>query len=69
MSIRNKEFIWLIKHPKELEKYAGQYIAISNQKIIAHSHDFTEVFFKAKKKAEQEPLFHKVDRKNEEVIL
>ena len=66
---RNNEFIWFIKHSKELEKYSGEYIAIAGQRIISHGVDFSKVFHEAKQKTEQEPLFHKVPLKNVEVIL
>ena len=53
------EYNWLVDHPEETAKYAGEYIAIVGEKIVAHGSDFLEVSKEAKKVAPR-PLFHKV---------
>ena len=54
-----KEFTWFIEHSELEEKYAGEYIAIVNDVVVAHGKDFKEVLKEAKKHGD-EPLFHKV---------
>jgi len=53
------EHKWLATHPQEVAKYAGQYIAVVGQKIVAHGYDFEAVFHKAQK-FDDDPLFDKV---------
>lgn len=53
------EYNWLVDHPEETVKYAGEYIAIVGERIVAHGSDFLEVAKEAKKVAPR-PLFHKV---------
>jgi hypothetical protein len=45
-----KDFQWLCEHSLEIdEKYAGEYIAIVDQKIVAHGKDFFKVMEEATK--------------------
>ena len=37
------EFNWLIAHPEEAQKYAGEYIALVGESIVAHGKDFKAV--------------------------
>ena len=53
------EYNWLVDHFEETAKYAGEYIAIVGEKIVAHGSDFLEVAEEARKVASS-PLFHKV---------
>ncbi len=53
------EYNWLVDHAEETEKYAGEYIALVGEKIVAHGNDFLKVAEEAKKVASS-PLFHKV---------
>ena len=46
-------------HFEETAKYAGEYIAIVGEEIVAHGSDFLKVAKEAKKVAPR-PLFHKV---------
>lgn len=40
---------WMSKHPQEIFKHAGEYIAISNFKIVASGSTSTEVVRKVQK--------------------
>lgn len=45
-----KDFQWLCEHALEIdEKYAGEYIAVVNKKIVAHGKDFHKVMEEATK--------------------
>jgi len=51
-----KDFQWLCEHSLEIgRKYAGEYIAVVNQKIVAHGKDFHKVMEEATK-IDPEPL-------------
>ena len=53
------EYNWLVDHPEETAKYAGEHIAIVGEKIVAHGSDFLKVVKEAKGISPR-PLFHKV---------
>ena len=53
------EYLWFLKHPEIEIQYAGEYIAIVGEAIVAHGKDFNEVLQEAKKYGE-DPLLHKV---------
>ncbi len=51
-----KDFQWLCEHSLEISrKYPGEYIAIADEKIIAHDKDFKKMMEEAKK-IDPEPL-------------
>ncbi len=62
----NKELEWVSKHPKEIEKYAGKWVGIVDNKIICVGNSAKEVLEKAKIK---QPLIFKVPRKDEEMYI
>ncbi len=64
----NEEYNWLIEHPEIEEQYAGEYIAIVDDRIVAHGKAFKEVLAEAKKHGE-EPLFHKVPVADKEQVV
>ena len=53
------EYNWLVDHPEETAKYAGEYIAIVGEQIVAHGSDFSEVVKEARKFSDR-PLLDKV---------
>ena len=54
-----KEFDWLLAHPEIASQYAGEYIAIGKDAVVAHGKDFSAVLQEAEKQG-KEPLIHKV---------
>ncbi len=63
------EFNWLITHPDEVQKYAGEYIAIVGDAIVAHGKDFKAVLATAENQTNQEPFIHKVPPADREVVV
>ncbi|MBU1262049.1 hypothetical protein KKG61_04325 [bacterium] len=55
----DKESGWLAAHPEEEAKYKGEYIAVVEEKIVAHGSDFIKVIEEAKVYSD-DPLFAKV---------
>lgn len=47
--MRSKELSWLLSHPEVENKYAGEYIAIAEDSIVAHGEDFKQVLKEAEK--------------------
>jgi len=68
--VREKELNWMSSHRKEVEKYAGKWIAVLDNKILASGNSVKEVVALAKKKAARKlPLVTKVPRKDEEMYV
>ena len=63
-----KESTWLLSNPEVESQYAGEYIAIIGETIVAHGKDFQKVLEEAKKYGEN-PLFHKVPSSDKEMIV
>lgn len=63
-----KEYTWFLEHPEIEEKYAGEYIAIVDDTVVAHGKDFKQVLEEAKKHG-KEPLFHKVPAADKEQVV
>ena len=63
-----KEFEWFIAHPEEAQKYAGEYIAIVDEAIVAHGKDFQAVLLTAERQTGQEPFMYKVPLADREVV-
>ena len=59
--------VWSLTHPLNFNKYKGEYIALVNDRIIAHGKKFEKVEKKAKK-VDKEPVFVKIPE-NEIMIL
>ena len=53
-----QDFKWLCKHPEINEQYKGEYIAILDEKVVAHGSNLEEVIEKAKKFGDK-PLISK----------
>ncbi len=59
--------IWSFIHPLNFNKYKGEYIALVNDRIVAHRKEFEKVYRKALN-IHKEPTFAKVPE-NELMIL
>ena len=49
------QFNWLREHPEEEAKYAGEFIAVADGRIVAHGHNCGEVLDEARRQG-YEPL-------------
>ena len=58
METTPREYGWFLEHPEIEEAYAGEYIAIMDDCVVAHGRDLKEV--REAKKHRAEPLFCKV---------
>lgn len=67
--MRNTEFNWLISRPEETQKFAGEYIALVGEAIVAHGKDFEAVLKEAEQKTSQEPFIYKVPPAGREVVV
>jgi len=63
------EFNWLIAHPEEAQKYAGEYIALVGESIVAHGKDFKAVLAAAESQTGKEPFLYKVPPADREVVV
>jgi len=65
-----KELFWLSEHSKEVEKFAGKWIAVLSNKILAVGDSTKSVMDEVKKKRIKKlPLVTKVPRKDEEMYI
>jgi len=64
----NGELNWLLSHPEIEEKYAGEYIAVASDRIVAHGKDFKKVLEEAEKVV-KEPFIHKVPPLDKELVV
>lgn len=64
---RKNEKLWSLTHPLDFEKYRGEYIALTNSRIVAHGREFEKVQKEAMK-FDNDPIFTKVPD-NEIMIL
>ncbi len=63
-----KEHAWLINHTEIEQKYAGEYIAILDESLVAHGRDLKQVFQEAKKHGAN-PYIHKVPRSDKDLVV
>jgi len=63
-----REFEWLLAHPEIESQYAGEYIAILKEAVVAHGNDFNAVLEEAETHGE-EPLIHKVPIADKELVV
>jgi len=64
----SKEHNWLINHPEIDNKYAGEYIAIVGEEIVAHGNNFKNVLTNAEKFGKN-PYIHKVPYSNKALVV
>jgi hypothetical protein len=64
---RTEEYNWLMRHPDEVSRYSGEYIAVVGESIVAHGKSFKSVFNEAQKHGD--PLMHKVPPADKEMII
>lgn len=62
-----KEYEWMLSHPEIESKYAGEYIAIVGELIVAHGKDFKKVLEEAER--EGNPWIHKVPPLDKEMVV
>jgi len=63
-----KEYAWLLVNPEIDNQYAGEYIAIIGESIVAHGKDFQKVLKEAEKYG-KEPFIHKAFSSDKELIV
>ena len=64
-----QELEWMSSHPKEMEKYSGKWIAVTNKGIVAAGNSLSEVSDAVKKMGAHDVMFMKVPRKDEELSI
>ena len=70
MTSLQAEHNWLVEQHKEAKKYAGQWIAILGNKIVAHGRSLQEVYRKAiRQHPRNPPLVTYVPKKDEEIFI
>jgi hypothetical protein len=58
---RSRELAWLVQHQAE---YAGQWVALEGDELIAHGYDLLQVSAEAKAKGVDEPIFARAEDPN-----
>ncbi|MDO8554525.1 MAG: DUF5678 domain-containing protein [Candidatus Micrarchaeota archaeon] len=56
MYARFENHEWIVKHSAELEKYAGKWIAVANQKLVGVADTLKDLMKKPEVKTSKEPL-------------
>jgi hypothetical protein len=64
-----EELEFITKNPEKIEKFAGKWIAISGNRILAVGVSANEVIRIARKKKRKKFLIFKVPRKDEEMYV
>lgn len=67
MSAISTEFNWLVSHPEITSRYAGEYIAVIGEAVVAHGKNLKAVLSEARKLGR--PLIHKVRTTDKELIV
>ena len=63
-----KEYTWLLMNPEIETQYAGEYIAIIGESIVAHGKDFQKVLKDAEKHG-KEPFIHKAPSSDKDLVV
>jgi hypothetical protein len=50
------QFKWLLEHPEEEAKYAGEFIAVADGRIVAHGKNCGDVIDEARRQGYEQPL-------------
>jgi len=66
-----QELEWMSSHPKDVEKYSGKWVAVTNKGIVASGDSVSEVGTILKEKGIRwdEVMLMKVPRKDEELSI
>ncbi len=65
-----KELDWISQHQKKVEKFAGKWIAVLSDKVLATGDSVKSVMKEIKRKqVKRLPLVTKVPRKDEEMYI
>ena len=67
-NINTKEYNWFLDHIEIEDQYAGEYIAIVDDGVVAHGKNFNAVREEAKKHGE-DPLLHKVPAPGKDQVV
>ncbi|HEX9735247.1 MAG TPA: DUF5678 domain-containing protein [Thermoanaerobaculia bacterium] len=67
MTTLPQEFNWYVAHPEISARYAGEYIAIVGEAVVAHGKDLKFVLEEARKHGK--PFIHKVRRVDKELVV
>ena len=67
MSALPKESDWFVHHPEISTRYAGEYIAIVGESVVAHGKDFKVVLSEGKKHGR--PYIHKVRKADQDLVI
>ncbi len=63
-----KEYTWLLMNPEIETQYAGEYIAIIGESIVAHGKDLQKVLEELEKH-DAEAFIHKVPSSDKELVV
>ncbi len=63
-----KEYNWFLRNPEIETKYAGEYVAIIGESVVAHGRDLKKVLKEAEQNG-KEPFIHKVPSSDKELIV
>jgi len=61
--------MWISKHPEKINRYAGKWVAILHDEVIASGDSVKSVMERVKKKTKEMPLVTKIPRKDEEMYV
>ena len=56
----NENYMWVVKHAKELDKHPGKWVAIDEGRLISIADTLKELADRTEVKAAKHPLFHLV---------
>ena len=70
MASMMQEHEWLVKHHSEVEKFAGEWVAIVDRSVVAHGKNFQLARKVATKKYPgKTPMVFYVPKKDEELLI
>jgi len=63
------EFRWLAANSRALEKYAGEWLLLHGEELVAHSPDFQVIRRAAKSRGIESPFVHYIPTREESHLL
>jgi hypothetical protein len=66
---REQELMWMSKHPEKVNIYAGKWVAILHDEVIAAGDSVKSVMERVKRITQEMPLVTKIPRKDEEIYV
>ncbi|MEM5811704.1 MAG: DUF5678 domain-containing protein [Candidatus Aenigmatarchaeota archaeon] len=64
-----RELLWISKHQKEMKKYSGKWVALTDKGLIAAGDSLSEVSEVVKKRGIKDVMFMKIPRKDEDMSI